>query len=87
MGVSLYRQEKMWDDIGLVLPRNMMANWCMKISEYYLKKMVNLISEQIKAEKANDKKEIDKYMPWSKDLPIEIVNFQGEYEELDLNKE
>ena len=26
-GTPLYRQEKMWDDLGLVLPRNMMANW------------------------------------------------------------
>ena len=25
MGVPLYRQEKIWDDKGLVLPRNMMA--------------------------------------------------------------
>ena len=31
-GTPLYRQEKMWDDLGLVLPRNMMANWCIKIS-------------------------------------------------------
>lgn len=28
MGVPLYRQEKVWEDIGLVLPRSMMANWC-----------------------------------------------------------
>lgn len=33
MGTPLYRQEKMWDDLGLVLPRNMMANWCIKISQ------------------------------------------------------
>ena len=32
MGAPLCRQEKMWDDLGLVLPRNMMANWCIKIS-------------------------------------------------------
>ena len=32
MGAPLCRQEKMWYDLGLVLPRNMMANWCIKIS-------------------------------------------------------
>lgn len=41
LGVPLYRQEKMWDDKGLVLPRNMMANWVIKISEYYLESLYN----------------------------------------------
>lgn len=36
LGVPFYRQEKMWDNKGLVLPRNMMANWAIKINEYYL---------------------------------------------------
>ena len=48
MGVPLYRQEKIWDDRGLILPRNMMANWCIKISEYYLEPIYNLIIKQIK---------------------------------------
>lgn len=48
MGVPLYRQEKVWDDIGLVLPRNMMANWCIKLSEYYLEPIYNLMLKQIK---------------------------------------
>ena len=48
MGVSLYRQEKIWDDRGLILPRNMMANWCIKLSQYYLEPIYNLMLNQIK---------------------------------------
>ncbi len=48
MGVPLYRQEKVWDDRGLVLPRNMMANWCIKLSEYYLEPIYNLMLKQMK---------------------------------------
>ncbi len=48
MGVPLYRQEKVWDDRGLVLPRNMMANWCIKLCEYYLEPIYNLMLQKIK---------------------------------------
>ena len=48
MGVPLYRQEKVWDDRGLVLPRNMMANWCIKLSEYYFEPIYELMLKQIK---------------------------------------
>lgn len=48
MGTPLYRQEKMWDDSGLVLPRNMMANWCIKISQYYLEPLYKLMLNKIK---------------------------------------
>ena len=50
LGVPLYRQEKMWDDKGLVLPRNMMANWNIKISEYYFSYIYNLMHKKIKEE-------------------------------------
>lgn len=48
MGVPLYRQEKIWDDRGLILPRNMMANWCIKLSEYYLEPIYNLMLNQMR---------------------------------------
>lgn len=48
MGAPLYRQEKMWDDIGLVLPRNMMANWCIKLSQYYFEPLYKLMLKQLK---------------------------------------
>ena len=50
LGVPLYRQEKMWDDKGLILPRNMMANWCIKINEYYLNSIYELMLKELKAE-------------------------------------
>lgn len=48
MGVPLYRQEKYWDDKGLILPRNMMANWCIKMSEYYFEPLYNLMLKKMK---------------------------------------
>lgn len=47
LGVPLYRQEKMWDDKGLVMPRNMMANWNIKITEYYFNSVYELMSKEL----------------------------------------
>lgn len=48
MGVPLYRQEKVWDDKGLVLPRSMTANWCIKLSEYYFEPIYDLMLKKLK---------------------------------------
>lgn len=48
LGVPLYRQEKMWDEKGLVLPRSMMANWNIKISFYYLEPLYKMIHNKLK---------------------------------------
>ena len=48
MGVPFYRQEKVWDDRGLVLPRNMMAKWAIKINEYYFESLYNLMFKKLK---------------------------------------
>lgn len=48
MGVPLYRQEKIWDDKGLVLPRSMTSNWCIKLSEYYFEPIYNLMLKKLK---------------------------------------
>lgn len=50
MGVPFYRQERMWDELGLVLPRGLMANWTIKISEYYLSELVKYILKEMKKE-------------------------------------
>ena len=50
LGVPLYRQEKMWDDKGLVLPRNMMANWNIKLSQYYLEPLYKLMLKELKTD-------------------------------------
>lgn len=49
MGVPLYRQEKVWDDRGLVLPRSMMSNWCIKLTEYYFNDLYKLMLKKIKS--------------------------------------
>ncbi len=48
MGVPLYRQEKVWDDRGLILPRSMSANWCIKINQYYLNNIYELMLKKLK---------------------------------------
>ena len=48
LGVPLYRQEKMWEDRGLILPRNMMANWNIKLTEYYFNPLYELMLKEIK---------------------------------------
>lgn len=48
MGVPLYRQEKVWDDKGLVLPRSMTSNWCIKLNEYYFEPIYNLMLKKLK---------------------------------------
>lgn len=48
LGVPFYRQEKMWDDKGLILPRSMMANWSIKINEYYLEALWKLMLKRLK---------------------------------------
>jgi len=47
-GVPLYRQEQMWDEKGLVIPRSMMANWCIKLNDYYLKPIYDMMLKEIK---------------------------------------
>lgn len=48
LGTPLYRQEKMWEDKGLVLPRSMTSNWMIKLSEYYLEPLRDLIFKELK---------------------------------------
>ena len=49
LGTPLYRQEKMWDEKGLVLPRSMSSNWMIKLSEYYLEPLRNLMFKNLKS--------------------------------------
>ena len=52
MGVPLYRQEKVWDDKGMVIPRYMTSNWCIKLSQYYFEPIYELILKRMKEENA-----------------------------------
>lgn len=46
-GLPLYRQERLWYEQGLVAPRNNMANWIIKIVEYYLEPLYNLMKKEL----------------------------------------
>lgn len=50
MRVPFYRQELVFDELGMVLPRNMMANWVIKSNEYYLSALVDLMLKKMKQE-------------------------------------
>ena len=43
-----------------------------------------LLDELPQLEGEQEEETIEKYMPWSKELPEEILNFQGAYKDLDL---
>ena len=43
-----------------------------------------LLDELPQLEGEQTEETIEKYLPWSKELPAEILNFQGTYKELDL---
>ena len=43
-----------------------------------------LLDELPQLEGEQTEETIEKYLPWSKELPVEILNFQGTYKELDL---
>ena len=43
-----------------------------------------LLEEIPQLENPNDEKALEKYLPWSKELPDEILNFQSTYEDLKL---
>ena len=47
MGMPLNRQESFWYDLGLSIPRGTMANWCNKLTEYYLKVVRDLMHKRI----------------------------------------
>lgn len=41
-----------------------------------------MLEELPQLEKEQTKEEVEKYLPWSKELPKDILNFEDEYEEL-----
>ena len=58
-----------------------------KANKLNINKYINyLLKELPQLENEQSKKEIEKYLPWSKDLPTEILNFDEEYEELKMEE-
>ena len=50
-----------------------------KYMNYLLKELPQLQGEQLESD-------IEKYLPWSKELPDEILNYEGEYKELNFEE-
>ena len=53
-----------------------------KLNKLNIHKYINyLLAELPQLENLNDEEELQKYLPWSEELPDEILNYQGTYEE------
>ena len=56
-----------------------------KLNNLNIEKYIKyLLDELPQLESIYDEKVLEKYLPWSKDLPAEILNYQGTYDELKL---
>lgn len=54
-----------------------------KLNNLNIWKYINYLLEELpQIENLSNEKILSRYLPWSKDLPIEVRNFEGEYEEL-----
>ena len=57
-----------------------------KVNNLNIHKYINYLLEvlpQLEGEQTEET--IEKYLPWSKELPEDILNFEGEYKELEIN--
>lgn len=54
-----------------------------KLNNLNIEKYIKYLLEEIpQLDNPSDKKVLEKYLPWSKELPADILNFQGTYKEL-----
>ena len=54
-----------------------------KLNNLNIEKYIKYLLEEIpQLDNPSDKKILKKYLPWSKELPADILNFQGTYKEL-----
>ena len=58
-----------------------------KLNNLNIEKYIRYLLEELpQQENLQDENVLEKYLPWSKELPEEILNYEGEYEELDIEK-
>lgn len=58
---------------------------CAKINKLNIQKYINYILKELpQIENMQKEEEIKKYLPWSENLPNEIRNYEGEYEDLKM---
>ena len=56
-----------------------------KVNNLNIYKYINYLLEELpQLENVNDANILEKYLPWSKELPKEVLNFQGTYEDLKI---
>ena len=55
-----------------------------KINKLNVYKYMNYLLENLPQEEFLDKETLEKYLPWSEELPKEVKNYDGEYEELKI---
>ena len=57
-----------------------------KANKLNINKYINYLLEVLPQLEGEQKEEdIEKYLPWSKELPKEILNYEGTYKEIELN--
>ena len=47
----------------------------------YIKYLLDVLPQ---LEEAQSEDDLEKYLPWSKELPADVLNFDGEYKEIEL---
>lgn len=58
-----------------------------KVNNLNIYKYINFLLEELSQLEGEQTEEtIEKYLPWSKELPDEILNFQGTYKELEIKE-
>ena len=56
-----------------------------KVNNLNIYKYINYLLEELREQEGEQKEEnIEKYLPWSDELPKEIRNFEEEYRELEV---
>lgn len=58
-----------------------------KANKLNIYKYINYLLEKLpQMENIHDEKELEKYLPWSSELPEDITNFQDTYKELKIEE-
>jgi len=59
-----------------------------KVNNLNIYKYITYLLEKLpQYDNLNDEEELQKFLPWSKDLPEDILNYQGTYNELEIESE
>ena len=59
-----------------------------KVNNLNIYKYINYLLEQLpQLENLNDANVLEQYLPWSTELPDDVLNFEGTYEELKIDDE